>query len=42
MKSSVAELALWTWLKIVGLIGVGDLLRMISGLSTISSGSGLG
>ena len=42
VKSSSAELALWMWLEIVGFIGVGDLLRMLSGLSTISSGFGLG
>ena len=42
VKSSGVELALWMWLGIVGIIGVGDLLRMISGLSTISGGFGLG
>ena len=42
VRSSGAELALWMWLEIVGLLGVGAPLRMLSGLSTISGGSGLG
>ena len=42
VKSSGVELALRIWLEIVGLVGAGDLLRMLSGFSTISGGSGLG
>ena len=42
VKSSGAELALCMWLEIVGLIGAGDLLRMLSGFSTISGGFGFG
>ena len=42
VKFSGVELALWMLLEIVGPLGVGDLLRMLSGLSTISGGSGLG
>ena len=42
VKSSGAELALCMWLEIFGLIGVGNILRMLLGLSTISGGFGLG
>ena len=42
VKSSGAKLALWMCLEIVGILGIGDFLRMPSGLSTISSGFGLG
>ena len=39
---SGAELALWMCLEIAGFPGIGDFLRMLSGLSTISGGFGLG
>ena len=42
VKSYGAELDLWMWPEIVGLSGAGDLLRMLSGLSTISGGFGFG
>ena len=42
VKFPGAELALWMGLEIVGFLGVGDFLRMFSGLSTISGGFGLG
>ena len=42
VKSSGVELALCMWLEIVGLLGVGDPLRILSGLSTISGGFRLG
>ena len=42
VKFSGVELALWMWLEIVDCLCVGDPLRMLSGLSTISGGSGLG
>ena len=42
VKSSGAELALWMHLEIVGFLGVGYFLRIISGLSTISGRFGLG
>ena len=40
VKSSGVELDLWMWLEIVDCLGVGDLLRMLLGLSTISRGFG--
>ena len=42
VKFSGVELALCMWLEIVDFLGVGGLLRILSGLSTISGGSGLG
>ena len=42
VKSFNAELALWMWLEIVGILGAGDLLRMLSELSTILGGVRLG
>ena len=42
VKSSGAELVIWMCLEIDGLLGVGYLLRMFSGLSTIPGGFGLG
>ena len=42
VNPSGAELALWICLEIVGLLGVGDFLRMLLGLSPISGGFGLG
>ena len=41
-KSSSAELDLWIRLEIVVPLSVGDLLRMLPGLSNISGGFGLG
>ena len=42
VRYSGVDLALWMWLEIVGLLGVGAPLRMLSGLSTISCGLRLG
>ena len=42
IKYSGVELALWMWLEIVDILGVGDLLRMLLRLSNISGGFGLG
>ena len=42
VKFSGVELSLWMWLEIVDRLCAGDPLRMLSGLSTISGGSGLG
>ena len=42
VKFSGVELALWMRPEIVDYLGVGDPLRMLSGFSTISGGSGLG
>ena len=42
VKTSSVELALWMWLEIVGILGVGAPLRILSGSSTISGGSGFG
>ena len=42
VNSCGVELALWMWREIVDCLCVGDPLRMLSGLSTISGGSGLG
>ena len=42
VKSFGAELALWMWLGIVGLLGVGDPLRILLGLSTILGAFGSG
>ena len=42
VKSSGVELDLYMLLEIVGLLGVGAPLTILSGLSTISGGSGLG
>ena len=42
VRFSGAELALRMWLEMVGLLGVGAPLRILSGFSTISGGLGLG
>ena len=42
VRFSGAELALRMWLEMVGILGVGAPLRILSRFSTISGGSGLG